>query len=91
MRKIKEEGVYFRSPVNGDEVFLSPEISMEVQYDLGSDIVMIFDECTPYPATVEEADVSMKLSLRWAERSRQRFDDARKPKCTVWYYSRWLL
>ncbi|WP_028866411.1 tRNA guanosine(34) transglycosylase Tgt [Psychromonas hadalis] len=75
MRTIKEEGVYFRSPINGDEVFLSPEISMEIQYDLGSDIVMIFDECTAYPATEEEADISMKLSLRWAERSRQRFDE----------------
>jgi queuine tRNA-ribosyltransferase len=75
MRKIKEEGVYFRSPVNGDKIFLSPEISMEIQYDLGSDIVMIFDECTAYPATEQEADVSMKLSLRWAERSRKRFDE----------------
>ncbi len=79
MRKIKEEGVYFRSPVNGDEVFLSPEISMEIQYDLGSDIVMIFDECTPYPATHEEANVSMKLSLRWAERSRSRFNEQENP------------
>ncbi len=79
MRKIKEEGVYFRSPVNGDEVFLSPEISMEIQYDLGSDIVMIFDECTPYPATEEEADISMKLSLRWAERSRNQFNEQENP------------
>jgi len=79
MRKIKEEGVYFRSPVNGDEVFLSPEVSMDIQYDLGSDIVMIFDECTAYPATEEEADVSMKLSLRWAERSRNRFDEQKNP------------
>ena len=75
MRKIKEEGVYFRSPVNGDEVFLSPEVSMDIQYDLGSDIVMIFAECTPYPATEEEADISMQLSLRWADRSRNRFDE----------------
>ena len=80
MRKIKEEGVYFRSPVNGDEVFLSPEVSMDIQYDLGSDIVMIFDECTAYPATEEEADVSMQLSLRWAERSRHRFDEQKNPK-----------
>lgn len=79
MRKIKEEGVYFRSPVNGDQVFLSPEVSMDIQYDLGSDIVMIFDECTAYPATEQEADVSMKLSLRWAERSRQRFDELQNP------------
>ncbi|MCW8995992.1 MAG: tRNA guanosine(34) transglycosylase Tgt [Psychromonas sp.] len=79
MRKIKEEGVYFRSPVNGSKVFLSPEVSMDIQYDLGSDIVMIFDECTPYPATEEEADVSMKLSLRWAQRSRDRFDAQKNP------------
>jgi queuine tRNA-ribosyltransferase len=79
MRKIKEEGVYFRSPVNGDRVFLSPEISMDIQSDLGSDIVMIFDECTPYPATEEEADVSMQLSLRWAKRSRVRFDEQKNP------------
>ncbi|WP_151702525.1 tRNA guanosine(34) transglycosylase Tgt [Nitrincola alkalilacustris] len=70
MRKITEEGVTFSSPVNGDKVFLSPERSMEVQRELGSDIVMIFDECTPYPATEEEAAKSMRLSLRWAKRSK---------------------
>jgi queuine tRNA-ribosyltransferase len=70
LRKISEEGVHFQSPVNGSKVFLSPEISMQVQRDLGSDIVMIFDECTPYPATHTEADKSMQLSLRWAARSR---------------------
>jgi len=70
MRKITEEGVTFRSPYNGDKVFLSPEISMQVQAELGSDICMIFDECTPYPATEKEAADSMRLSLRWAERSR---------------------
>ncbi|NIH15796.1 tRNA guanosine(34) transglycosylase Tgt [Serratia symbiotica] len=75
MRKIKEEGVHFRNPINGDKVFLSPEKSMEIQYDLGSDIVMIFDECTPYPADWDYAKRSMKLSLRWAQRSRQRFDE----------------
>lgn len=70
MRKISEAGVRFQSPVNGDVVFLGPEESMAVQRELGSDIVMIFDECTPYPATYEEACDSMRLSLRWAERSR---------------------
>lgn len=67
-RKITEEGVWFQSPVNGDKVFLSPEISMQVQRALGSDIVMIFDECTPYPATYEQAQTSMQLSMRWAAR-----------------------
>jgi len=70
MRKISEQGVSFRSPVNGAKVELTPERSMEVQRDLGSDIVMIFDECTPYPATEKEAKDSMELSLRWAERSK---------------------
>ena len=62
MRKITEEGVAFRSPVNGDKVFLDPDRSMQVQRELGSDIVMIFDECTPYPATEEQASDSMQLS-----------------------------
>lgn len=75
MRNIKEEGVYFRNPINGDKVFLSPEKSMEIQYDLGSDIVMIFDECMPYPANWDYAKRSMELSLRWAQRSRQCFDE----------------
>ncbi|HHJ81178.1 MAG TPA: tRNA guanosine(34) transglycosylase Tgt [Candidatus Tenderia electrophaga] len=70
MRKITEEGVAFRSPVNGDKVFLDPERSMQVQRELGADIVMIFDECTPYPATEEQANDSMQLSLRWAQRSK---------------------
>ncbi len=74
LRKITEEGVHFRSPINGDKVFLSPEISMQVQHALGADIVMVFDECTPYPATLEEARKSMELSLRWADRSRAEFD-----------------
>ncbi len=71
LRKISEEGVSFRSPIDGSPVFLTPEESMRVQRDLGSDIVMIFDECTPYPASPEQARTSMELSLRWAERSRQ--------------------
>ena len=70
MRRISEQGVAFRSPVDGAQVFLDPETSMAVQRALGSDIVMIFDECTPYPATRDEAARSMALSLRWAERSR---------------------
>ncbi len=68
MRKISEEGVYFRSPIDGAKVFLSPEISMQIQRSLNSDIVMQFDECTPYPATMTEADKSLELSLRWGER-----------------------
>ncbi len=74
MRKIKEEGVTFASPVDGAKVFMGPEESMQVQRDLGSDIVMIFDECTPYPATRDEAAKSMRLSQRWAKRSRDEFD-----------------
>jgi queuine tRNA-ribosyltransferase len=70
LRKITEEGVTFASPITGSKVFLSPEVSMQVQRDLGSDIVMIFDECTPYPATEIEAKVSMELSMRWAKRSK---------------------
>ena len=75
LRKITEEGVTFRSPVNGDKVFLGPEESMQVQRALGSDIVMIFDECTPYPASEIEARKSMELSLRWAERSKTAHSD----------------
>ena len=70
MRKISEEGVRFKSPIDGSPVFIDPETSIQVQRDLGSDVVMIFDECTPYPATEQEADKSMQLSLRWAERSK---------------------
>ncbi len=71
MRKITEQGVTFRSPVDGAKVELSPEIAIQVQRDLGSDIVMIFDECTPYPATEKQAKESMELSLRWADRSKK--------------------
>ncbi len=70
MRKITEQGVHFRSPVDGARVFMGPEESMQIQRALGSDVVMIFDECTPYPATEEEARASMELSLRWAQRSK---------------------
>jgi len=70
LRKITEDGVKFASPINGDKLFLTPEISMQIQRTLNSDIVMIFDECTPYPATEREAADSMRLSLRWAARSK---------------------
>ncbi|MCB1555371.1 MAG: tRNA guanosine(34) transglycosylase Tgt [Xanthomonadales bacterium] len=73
-RKITEEGVHFASPVDGSRVFLSPEESMRIQRVLDSDVVMIFDECTPYPATEDVARRSMELSLRWAERSRRAHD-----------------
>ncbi|MDD5036150.1 MAG: tRNA guanosine(34) transglycosylase Tgt [Methylococcaceae bacterium] len=75
MRKITEEGVKFRSPVDGSPIFMGPEESMQVQRTLGSDIVMIFDECTPYPATHAEAQASMRLSLRWAARSKAAHGD----------------
>ncbi len=79
MRQITEEGVHFRSPVDGAKVFMGPEESMAVQHALGSDIVMIFDECTPYPATEDEARVSMERSLRWAARSRSHHDSLGNP------------
>jgi queuine tRNA-ribosyltransferase len=79
MRKITEDGVTFRSPINGDKLFLSPEISMQIQRVLNSDIVMQFDECTPYEhkgrlTTYDEAKQSMQLSLRWAKRSIDEFN-----------------
>lgn len=73
LRKLSEEGVRFRSPIDGSEVFLSPEESMRIQRVLGSDIAMQFDECTPYPATESSARESMELSLRWAKRSQLAF------------------
>ncbi len=76
LRKITEEGVTFRSPIDGSKVFLNPEVAIQVQRELGSDIVMIFDECTPYPATWEQARDSMELSLRWAERSKRAHGDS---------------
>ncbi len=75
LRKIDERGVTFKSPIDGSPVFLSAEISMQVQRVLGSDIVMVFDECTPYPATWAEAAASMRLSLRWARRSKDAHAD----------------
>jgi queuine tRNA-ribosyltransferase len=75
LRKLSERGVSFRSPVNGDPVFLGPEESMAVQRALGADIVMVFDECTPYPADEAQARASMELSLRWARRSRDAHGD----------------
>ncbi len=84
MRKITEEGVHFASPINGDKLFLSPEVSMQIQRVLNSDIVMQFDECTPYqidgcPATAEEAAKSMRMSLRWAKRSIDEFNREENP------------
>lgn len=75
MRKITEEGVKFSSPVNGEKIMLTPERSMEVQRSLNSDIVMIFDECTPYPASHQDSKESMELSLRWAQRSKDAHGD----------------
>ena len=84
MRKITEEGVKFSSPINGDRLFLSPEISMQIQRVLNADVVMQFDECTPYeidgrPATREEAATSMRMSLRWAKRSLDEFQREENP------------
>ncbi len=78
-RKITEKGVHFRSPINGEKVFMDAEVSMDIQYDLNSDVAMIFDECTPYPATWDEAKQSMEMSLRWAQRSRDQFDKRKNP------------
>jgi len=75
MRKLSEEGVHFQSPIDGSPVYLTPEKSMQMQRILGSDIVMAFDECTPYPATREQAEQSMALSMRWAKRSKEGHGD----------------
>jgi queuine tRNA-ribosyltransferase len=88
MRKISEEGVRFASPVNGDKLFLTPEISMQIQTVLNSDIVMQFDECTPYETkgvltTEREARLSMELSLRWAARCRDEFARLEQPERAV--------
>ena len=76
INRIDEQGVVFRSPINGDKINLTPERSMEMQMALNSDIAMCFDECTPYPVSESEAKDSMELSLRWAKRSRQAFDSS---------------
>lgn len=75
IRKLSEKGATFKSPIDGREIFLGPEEAISVQHSLGSDIVMIFDECTPYPATQAEARQSMELSLRWAKRSQDAHGD----------------
>ncbi len=75
LRNITEQGVTFHSPVNGDRVFMGPEESMQIQRALGADVVMVFDECTPYPSTEQQARNSMELSLRWARRSRMAHAD----------------
>jgi len=79
LRKISAEGVKFSSPINGDKLFMRPEDSMQIQHVLNSDIVMIFDECTPYPADLGQAADSMRLSLRWARRSRDEHDRLGNP------------
>ncbi|MFC3109838.1 tRNA guanosine(34) transglycosylase Tgt [Undibacterium arcticum] len=84
MRKITEEGVHFASPIDGSKLFLSPEVSMQIQRALNSDIVMQLDECTPYqidgrPATIDEAAKSMRMSLRWAQRSKNEFVAGENP------------
>ena len=71
LAKITEEGISFQSPYDGNKCFMSPEDSMRIQANLGSDIVMVLDACTPYPAEYEQAKASMELSLRWAKRSRE--------------------
>ncbi|MCL4157677.1 UNVERIFIED_CONTAM: hypothetical protein GTU68_014388 [Idotea baltica] len=77
LRKIEEKGVTFRSPIDGSKKFLGPEEAIDIQRKLGSDIVMIFDECTPYPATEQEVRDSMELSLRWADRSKIEHGDSK--------------
>jgi queuine tRNA-ribosyltransferase len=77
LRKIAEEGVTFASPINGDRLLLTPEESMRVQRALDSDVAMVFDDCTAYPATEKQAETSMRRSLRWAARSKQAFTGSR--------------
>ncbi len=79
LRRVEEAGVTFRSPVNGDAIKLTPERAIQVQHDLGSDVAMVLDECTPYPATVEEARRSMELSMRWAARCKTAFTNLTPP------------
>lgn len=75
MRKISEKGVNFKSPIDGANIFLGPENAIEIQHQLGADIIMVFDECTPYPATETQATESMQLSMRWAARCKQAHGD----------------
>tara|TARA_R110002072_G_scaffold8726_1_gene43705 strand:- start:6158 stop:7282 length:1125 start_codon:yes stop_codon:yes gene_type:complete len=79
MRKITEAGVKFRSPIDGSEVYLDPERSMQIQKSLNSDIAMVFDECTPFPAEKKAVQESMEMSLRWAKRSRNAFNEQENP------------
>ena len=83
MRKLTEEGCTFQSPINGDKLFLSPEVSMKIQTVLNSDIVMQLDECTPGEATHSQAQKSLQMSLRWAERSKKAFERPEKPKIAL--------
>ena len=86
LRKISEEGVRFASPINGDRLLLTPEESIRIQRTLDSDIAMVFDECTPFPATEREAADSMRLSLRWAERSKREWERGgarRETRCSA--------
>ena len=79
IRKITEEGVKFKSPINGDEVYLDPEVSMKIQTSLNSDIAMVFDECTPFPAEKKAVQESMEMSARWAKRSSDAFKQLENP------------
>ncbi|MBX4181213.1 tRNA guanosine(34) transglycosylase Tgt [Sodalis sp. CWE] len=78
-RKLTEEGAYFHNPVDRNLMFLSPERSMEIQYDFGTDVVMVFDECIAYPSDWTQTKKSMEMSLRWAQRSRKRFNELKNP------------